>query len=274
MQRKIEFSTLFYVLFMETPIEELNAAALVSPEAEIFKGMIDAGVFYGRKKSKTNPKVKSFIYSNRGGVEIIDLAKTLEGMNEAVEFLKRKVGGGGTVLLVGTQPSAANVLKIATELDLPVVARRWIGGTLTNFKTISKRIEYLKKLKSDMASGALDKYTKKERLQMDREIKRLEHLIGGLVNLMREPDVLVVVDPVLHLSAVREARRLKIPIVAFGNTDSDPDFIDYLVVGNNAARKSVDWFLERVSGAILEGKELALKTIAEKKVNGAEVGTQ
>jgi small subunit ribosomal protein S2 len=222
--------------------------------AEASREMIEAGVFYGRKKSKTNPKMRKFILANRGGIEIINLDKTNEGLEKATAFIKEKVRNGGMPLFVGTSPAAeASVEKIAKEFSLPYVTLRWVGGTLTNFKIISRRVEYFKKLRSDLASGMLEKYTKKERLEMEHEVKRLEELMGGLETMPREPDFLVVIDPNMHTTAVREAKVKRIPIVALANVDADPDVIDYLVPGNDKARMSVAWFLANVEKAIREG---------------------
>ena len=222
--------------------------------AEGSREMIDAGVFYGRKKSKTNPKMREFVLSNRGGIEIINLQKTGEHLEKAMGFIKEKVRNGGMPLLVGTSPAAdAGIERLAKEFSLPYVMLRWVGGTLTNFKIISRRVEHLRKLRADLASGALEKYTKKERLEMEREVKRLEELMGGLEAMPREPDFLVVVDPNLHVTAVREANIRNIPVVAYANVDADPDVIDYLVPGNDKARMSVSWFLGNVEKAIREG---------------------
>lgn len=217
---------------------------------ESFKEMLDAGLFYGRPRRHLNPKMQDFTLANRGGIEIINLAKVLDGMNLAAAFLAEKVKSSGLILFVGTQPAAHGIVALAKEFGFPYVSNRWLGGTLTNFKIISKRVEHLKKLRSDLVSGALDKYTKKERVEFDREIKRLEELLGGLENLARKPDALVVIDPVLHLSAVREAVRAGVPVIAFSNIDANPDLIDYPVVGNNKARKSIAWFLSKIGEAI------------------------
>jgi small subunit ribosomal protein S2 len=223
--------------------------------AEGSREMIEAGVFYGRKKSKTNPKMREFILANRGGIEIINLEKTAECLEKATGFIKEKVRNGGLPLFVGTSPASdASIQRIAKEFSLPYVILRWVGGTLTNFKIIARRVEYLKKLRTDLASGALvDKYTKKERLEMEREVKRLEELMGGLETMAREPDFLVVVDPNLHTTAVREAKIKRIPVVALANVDADPDTVDYLVPGNDKSRMSVAWFLGSVEKAIRAG---------------------
>src|SRR6266481_1031439 len=236
------------------PAEEIVVTQSAYPEAAS-EEMIEAGVFYGRRKSKTNPKMKGYVLANRGGLEIINLEKTLDGLTLAVSFLKEKVKAGGLVLFVGTQPAAqAPIQKLAEEFTMPFVVNRWLGGTITNFKVLSLRVQHLKKTRADLASGALlDKYTKKERLDMEKEVKRLEVLMGGLENLPHEPNVLVVVDPNVHMTAVREANRMKIPVIALANVDSDPDMIEYPVVGNNKSVKSIDWFLGKIIEAMKEG---------------------
>jgi small subunit ribosomal protein S2 len=222
--------------------------------AEASREMIDAGVFYGRKKSKTNPKMRPFVLMNRGGIEIVNLEKTAEAIEQAAAFLKEKVRQNGLVLLVGTEPAAeASILRLAKKFGFPYVTTRWVGGAITNYKIIARRIEHLKKLRSDLASGALDRYTKKERLELEREKQRLTELMGGLENLSREPDLLILVDPNLHRTAVREARKKRISIVALANVDADPDEIDYLVPGNDKAMKSIEWFFEKIERAMDEG---------------------
>lgn len=243
------------------------------PEAAS-REMIDAGVFYGRKKSKTNPKMRDYILTNRGGIEIINLAKTAEALDKAAAFLKEKVKGDGLVLFVGTQPAAEEgILKLANKFGLPRVTTRWAGGTITNFKVISKRIEYFKKLRSDLASGALDKYTKKERLMLEKELGRLSELFGGLENLTKEPDVLVILDTNLHLTAVREANKMKIPIIALANVDADPDVVGYLVPGNDKSRKSMNWFLAKIGAAIEEGIRLRAAAAASPQPSKPEEKT-
>jgi len=226
--------------------------------AEGSREMMDAGVFYGRKKSKTNPKMRPFVLGNRGGIEIINLQKTEEMMDAAAAFIKERVHNNGLVLLVGTEPAAeTSVLTLAKKLNIPYVTTRWVGGAITNFKIIAKRVERLKQLRTDLASGALvGKYTKKERLEMEREMRRLEELMGGLELMTKEPDVVVVIDPILHHTAVSEAITKKIPVIALANVDADPDKITYVVPGNDKAKKSIEWFLERVGKAYEEGVKM------------------
>ncbi len=224
----------------------------------IFKEMVEAGLFFGRKRSRTNPRMKPYILTNRNEIEIVNLTKTQESLDKAMAFLSGKIQTGANVLFVATQPPAEGTKALANEFGFPFADLRWLGGTLTNFKVISARIEHYKKLKADWAKNAFEKHTKKERLEIEREIEDLTESIGGLEPMVRLPDVLVVIDAVLHMTAVREARRLKIPVVAFVNTDTDPDFIDYPVVGNTKARLSINWFLEKVREAILGGKTAAV----------------
>ncbi len=222
--------------------------------AEASREMMDAGVFYGRKKSKTNPKMKQYVIANRGGIEIINLQKTEDAADAAAGFVKEKVSKGGLVLFAGAVPAAdAQITALAKKYGFPYVTARWVGGTITNYRNIAKRIDFMKKLRADFAAHALDKYTKKERLEMEKELGRLEELIGGLEMMTREPDLLVVVDPVLHDTAVREARVKRIPVVAFANVDADPDLIDHIVPGNDKAKLSIEWFLGKMDKAIEDG---------------------
>ena len=161
-----------------------------------------------------------------------------------------------SILVTGTTPSAKkSVEEMAKRLGLPYVTERWLGGTLTNFKTLAKRIAYFKKLKSDKESGRLDKYTKKERLGFDREINKLSTMFSGVEKMESLPEVLFVVDANENLTAVREARKLKIPIVAIANTDTNPDIVDYLIPANDRSKSSIDWILARFEKAVLEARE-------------------
>ncbi len=237
----------------ETITPQAEAAQQAYP-SEASREMMDAGVFYGRKKSKTNPKMKSYVLANRGGIEIINLQKTEEAAEEAAGFVAEKVRQGGLVLFVGAVAAADKAITdLAKKYSFPHVTARWVGGSITNYRNIAKRIDYMKKLRSDFASHALDKYTKKERLELEKELGRLEELVGGLEQLTREPDVLIVIDPVLHDTAVREAKIKKIPVVAFANVDVDPDLIDYLVPGNDKAKLSIEWFLKKMDKALETG---------------------
>ncbi|MEK9186154.1 MAG: 30S ribosomal protein S2, partial [Patescibacteria group bacterium] len=186
-------------------------------------------------------------FANRSGFELLDLSKTLEGISSAREFIKGIQEKKGFILLIGTQPAARKLVEeFAKKQSYPFVIERWLGGTLTNFQTISKRIQYLIKLKADRATGKLEKYTKKERIGFDREIARLEELMGGLEVMLKLPDAVLIVDAAVHDTAVREARKMKIPIIALLNTDNNPDVIQYPIPGNTASQSSLNWILSKL----------------------------
>ncbi|MBI2123041.1 MAG: 30S ribosomal protein S2, partial [Armatimonadetes bacterium] len=232
--------------------------------------MLKAGLAYGRKRSKLNPKMKPYLYAIRANVAVFDLPKTLHMLNVAIDAIKTAVAKGGKVLLVGTQPAAkAAVVKFASETKHPVVTERWLGGTLTNFKTILRRIEHFKKLKDDRNTGRLQKYTKKERLDIDKEIERGDKLFGGIEGMASLPAIVVVIDTVLHDTAVREARRVKVPVVGFMSSDADPDFAAYVVPGNCNAIPAITWVLDRITNAVKETPVAAPATAVKPAVKAA-----
>ncbi len=249
----------------EKNTEELNLSAVTEKEAPIeeeklpiLEEMMKVGLFWGHKKSKTHPRMKPFIYTTRNGVEIIDIVKTLESLEKALEFIKSKVANGGTVMLVGTTPVAKQVVKeYAEKMNLPYVVERWLGGTLTNFKTLSKRIAYFKKLKSDRAAGKLEKYTKKERLDFDREIVKLTTSFSGTENMEVLPQVMFVVDAAHNMIAINEAKKMKIPVVAIVNTDINPEILNYPVPCNDRTKEGVRWIMEKLEAAINEAKSVS-----------------
>ncbi|MCR4327964.1 MAG: 30S ribosomal protein S2 [Patescibacteria group bacterium] len=239
--------------------EEINNTGYPQPAAveldDATREMIEAGVFYGKRKSKTHPRMKASILANRGGVEIFNLTKTSDELARALKFLKERVVKGELVLFVGTQPAAQDSIRtLADSFQMPFVVNRWVGGALTNFKVVSKRVEYMKKIRAGLSSHAFDKYTKKERLGIERELERLNELMGGFENMPHVPAVLMAIDPLVHMTAIREARTLNIPIIAFADTDADPNLLTYAVPGNTKSKKSIDWFLSKVKDAFEEGR--------------------
>ena len=203
------------------------------------------------------------MYGEEGGVHVFDLIKTKKLLEEALEFLKTSVKEGKVILFVGCKKQAQDKTReVAEATGSSYFTERWLGGTLTNFKVIQKRIEYYKKLKADKVSGALMKYTKKERVMFDKELERLDEFFSGLENLTARPSAVIVVDAVLHNAAIREAARLKIPVIAFINTDTDPKELDYPVSGNNKGRKSINWFLKKIEDAIAIGKTMVKPAVA------------
>jgi len=230
-------------------VEETSAA-----DIELVKEMIKAGVVYGHKKTKTNPKFKKYILTTRSGMEIIDLVKTLPMIDIAAEFLKNQIKAGKMVLLVGLQPASQSALEmVAEKFNLPRVKNRWIGGLLTNFKAISGRIEHFKKIQVGIEKGEFDKYTKKERVMINKDIFRMKRMFGGLENLTKPVETLFIIDTSIkgHMTAVREARIMNIPIVAIIDSDDNPDFINYPIPANDHAKASVDWVVSRIVNKLI-----------------------
>lgn len=216
-------------------------------QAVVYRAMIASGVASGRKKSRTNPKMDVFVFAYTRGVAVFDVVQTLACIDAAAAFLKTLIDEKRMVLIVGSQPAAcALVQQFAETHDFPYITTRWLGGMLTNFKTLSQRIEYFKKLTADKASGALDKYTKKERLVFDRLISNMAYSFSGVLGMIELPHALFVVDAAAHDTAVREAKRLGIPIIAIMNNDNDPRGIAYPIPANDNTRSSLVWIFDRI----------------------------
>lgn len=227
--------------------EAVTTPALSPEQTGLFREMIAAGIAIGRKKSRTNPKMDDFILNYSRGVAVFDLVQTVACIDRAAAFLKQLIDEKRTVIVLGSQPTARDfVLAFASKHGFFYVINRWLGGILTNFNTISKRIAYFTKLKADKASGELLKYTKKEQLDFDRLISNMTVSFVGIEGLMALPAALFVVDAAAHEIAVREARRLKIPIVAIMNSDNDPDGIAYPIPANDNTRSSLLWIFKRL----------------------------
>jgi len=228
-------------------------------EKDLFNQMMEAGAFYGRSKSKTNPLTKKYILTTRSGFEVIDLQKAIEHLKKAADVLKNTFANKGVVLFVGTSPASKNTIKeTAKRLESPYVAERWLGGTLTNFKTITERINYFKKLKEDKNSGKLEKYTKKEQLDKSKELVKLERLFGGIETLDKLPSVIFIADLAENGYAAREAKQKGVPVIAFLNTDTDPTLVDYPIPGNDRNATGVKLLMEYLEIAANEGKQKSL----------------
>ena len=218
---------------------------------ELIKEMANLGVIFGHKKSKTHPRMRPYIGASRNEIELLDPQATLAGLAKAIEFLKEKVKSGGLVVVVGALPAAREAVKtFAEKFNFPYVTTRWLGGTLTNFKIINQRLVYYQDLKAKKESGELGKYTKKEQLKFNEQIKKLAEFFDGLINLKRVPDALFVVDINEHDTAVREARRLKIPIVAIIDNDDDPELVDYPIFASDHAKSSIEWVMAKVKEGV------------------------
>ncbi|NCN94973.1 30S ribosomal protein S2 [Candidatus Wolfebacteria bacterium] len=218
-------------------------------ELEAVKEMMRAGLMYGHRKAKTNPKFKQYIYGARNGVEIIDLSQTITALAKAAEFLKSQIKEGKLVLVVATQAAAKDAVDLLAEkFKFSRIYERWAGGLLTNFGVISKRIEYLKRIEADLQSGKLDKYTKKEKVMINREIERMKKLFGGLRDLTRLPDLLFVIDPSIkgHTTAIHEAKITKVPVMAILDSDDDPTVVEWPIPANDHSKMSIDWVINKI----------------------------
>jgi small subunit ribosomal protein S2 len=217
--------------------------------------MAKAGLHFGHKISKRHPKMEPFLAGERNTIHIIDLEKTAQKLKEALEFIQKLILENKTILFVGTKVQIRNLIKeTAIECGMPYVVERWLGGTFTNFDTISKRIEYFKDLEKKKAEGAFENYTKKERLKIDRELRDLEEKLGGLKNLQSLPDAVFIVDMKKNAAAVKEARKKNIKIVAICHTNVDPTLADFPIPANDDSISSVRYILEKVKEAILKAK--------------------
>lgn len=202
--------------------------------------LMEAGVHFGYSRTRRHPTVTPFLYGNKNGSDIIDLEKTAPQIEQAVAFLGELAAAGKTVLFVGVKPEArAVVAEVAQTLKMPYVIERWIGGTLTNFTQMKKRVERLEHLKEERVSGGFEKYTKKEQSLLNREMDRLNNYFSGLIGMNKLPDAVVVVDQKKEHIAVTEAKKMNIPVVAIGNTDCSIRGITYPIVGNDSAASSI-----------------------------------
>ncbi len=241
---------------------EINVANMVhvsTPSNEVVDRMFRAGAHFGYAKSRRHPSTKNFIFGQKNKVEIFDLEKTSTMLASALEFV-RSLGREKKVLLfVGGKPESHKPIRLAADtLRLPYVAGRWIGGTLTNWSEIAHRIKRLEDLKEQRERGDLTRYTKLERLIIDREITKLELMFGGLVSLAgKTPDALFIVDPKREHTAVREATTLKLPTIALANSDCDITNVTHPILGNDAASKAIAFYVEEVARAYREGLEQA-----------------
>lgn len=220
------------------------------------KQLLEAGVHFGHQTRRWNPKMAEYIFTERNGIYIIDLQKTVEKVEEAYKFIKEVVENGGQVLFVGTKKQAQeSIQQEATRCGMHYVNQRWLGGMLTNYKTIKKRVERLHELKKMEEEGTFDVLPKKEVIKLKHEAERLEKFLGGIKNMNGLPDVLFIVDPRKEKIAVKEARTLGIPIVAIVDTNCDPDEIDYVIPGNDDAIRAVKLLTQTIANAVLEGKQ-------------------
>ncbi|QWK13391.1 MAG: 30S ribosomal protein S2 [Aquificota bacterium] len=220
------------------------------------RDLLETGVHFGHSKSRWNPKMAPFLYGVRNGIHIIDLNKTVVYLEQAYHFVADSVAQGAEVLFVGTKKQAKDVIREEAErAGVPYVNERWVGGLLTNFRTVRKSILKLHTLERMEAEGVFDVLPKKEVRALRRKMERLKKLYGGIVNMERIPNILWVVDTVRENIAIQEAKKLGITVVAIADSNCDPDLIDYPIPGNDDAIKSIKLLTSKIADAILEGKQ-------------------
>jgi small subunit ribosomal protein S2 len=214
------------------------------------KDLLEAGCHFGHQSSRWNPKMKPYIFTARDGVHVFDLAKTKEGLEAAMEYVEGLVKEGKTIVFVGTKRQAKEIIKeVAEKVGMPYVSQRWLGGTITNWEEIKKRIERLGEMKEKREKGEYKEFTKKERILIDREIARLERLFGGLKGLKDLPEAIFVVDVKRELAAVKEANKRGVKVVALVDTNSDPDLVDYVIPANDDATGSIELVVRKIGEA-------------------------
>ncbi len=224
------------------------------------KQLLEAGVHFGHQTRRWNPKMQRFIHGEKSGIYIIDLTQTLERLEQAYVFVRDLVADGGTVLFVGTKKQAQqSVESYAEKCNMPYVNHRWLGGMLTNFETISKRVNKMLEYERMRDSGEFDAMPKKEALLLSRELAKLERNLGGIRNMTKQPDAVFILDTKKEHIGVTEANKLGIPIIAVVDTNCDPDLVKYVIPGNDDAIRSGDLMARVVADAVIEGRFIASK---------------
>jgi small subunit ribosomal protein S2 len=227
------------------------------------KSLLEAGVHFGHQKRRWNPKMKQYIFTHRNGIHIIDLQKTLRMLDRATQFMSDMVAEGNKVLMVGTKKQAQDtIIQEANRSNSFYITNRWLGGTLTNFKTIQSRIDYLVQLETDKVKGEFARHTKRESLKKEDTINRLNRNLFGIKEMTDMPGVLFVIDIGKEHIAIAEARKVCVPIVALVDSDCDPDLIDYPIPGNDDAIRSIRLITAKMADAIIDGqnRRMSLET--------------
>jgi len=226
----------------------------MTTQNSVIEEMFRSGVHYGYSKSRRHPLVSQYVFTTKNGVDIINIEKTEELLLKALEAVSKFAASGKTILFVGTKPEARQqVIETALALNMPYVGERWVGGALTNFPEIKKRIVKLLDLRDQKEKGGLDKYTKKERLLIDREMEKMTKNFQGLTGITKTPDAVFVVDPKKEHIAVTEAKKMKLPIIALLNTDCNLKQVEFPIVANDASVSSITFFLSKIKEAYTNG---------------------
>jgi small subunit ribosomal protein S2 len=222
------------------------------------KELLEAGVHFGHQTRRWNPKMKPYIFGSRNGIHIIDLQKTVSLFATAYDFVARTVAEGYPVLFVGTKKQAHEaVVEESERCGMFYVVNRWLGGTLTNFQTIRKSVSRLKELDAMKKDGSINRYTKKEAMKLEKDLVKLEKNLGGIKNMDELPGAVFIVDPKKEHIAVKETKKLGIPLVAIADTNCDPDDIDYIIPGNDDAIRAIRLICSKIANACIEGHNLA-----------------
>ncbi|RJX32620.1 MAG: 30S ribosomal protein S2 [Oxalobacter sp.] len=233
--------------------------------------MLEAGIHFGHQTRFWNPKMAPFIFGHRNRIHIVNLEKTLAMYQEAMKFIRQLSSNRGTILMVGTKRQAREIIAAeAQRAGVPFVDQRWLGGMLTNFKTIKTSIKRLKDMEAAMQDGTVEKMSKKEALLFTREMAKLEKAIGGVKDMNGVPDAIFVVDVGYHKGAIAEAAKLGIPVIAVVDTNHSPDGIDYVIPGNDDSSKAITLYARGVADAILEGRANAMQNVIETIKGGDE----
>ncbi len=221
------------------------------------KQLLEAGVHFGHRSRRWNPKMRSYIFTERNGIHIIDLQQTIQAIEQAYEFVRDTAAEGGTIIFVGTKRQAQeSIREQALRCGMPYITQRWLGGTLTNFRTIRSRIEHMLDLERQHERGAWEMLPKKEATMMDREMAKLQRRLGGLRNLNQLPDALFIADVMTEDIAVHEANRLEIPVLAMVDTNCNPDDIDHVIPSNDDAIRAIALITTIMADAVIEGQQM------------------
>jgi small subunit ribosomal protein S2 len=235
------------------------------------KQLLEAGVHFGHQTRRWNPKMRPFIFSARNGIHILDLSQTVTRLNEAYKAVMDLTANGETILFVGTKKQAQEAIKEAAERSGQFyVNHRWLGGMLTNFETIQKRIKYLKELETRKADGDFERLPKKEAQHLEDERERLERILGGIKTMRRLPGAIFVIDTKKEHTAVMEARRLEIPVIALADTNCDPDEMDFPVPANDDAIRAVNLLCAKIADAAVEGRRMREAQTKDREVGDRE----
>ncbi len=233
--------------------------------------MLEAGVHFGHQTRFWNPKMAPFIFGHRNKIHIVNLEKTLGMYQEAMKYIRQLSANRGTILMVGTKRQARDIIATeAKRAGVPYVDQRWLGGMLTNFKTIKTSIKRLKEMEVSIAEGSVEKLSKKEALIFSRELDKLQKAIGGIKDMGGVPDAIFVIDVGFHKGAISEAAKLGIPVIGVVDTNHSPDGVNYVIPGNDDSSKAITLYARGVADAILEGRANSVKDIVESVKAGAD----